>query len=85
MLEDKVLKVAHHGSKSSSSVEFLNAIRPSLALIGVGKNNNFGHPAEITLKRLRSLNCSVYRTDIVGEVCIRSDGVSFFKMGTVPF
>ena len=79
VLEAKVLKVAHHGSKTSSTAEFLSAVRPKLALIGVGKNNKFGHPAEITLERLRNLNCKAYRTDVVGEVGIRSNGVKIFR------
>ena len=85
VLEAKVLKVAHHGSKTSSSVEFLNVVKPKFALIGVGKNNNFGHPAEITLEKLRGVNCKVYRTDEAGEIEIRSNGMEIFEMGTVPF
>ena len=74
VLETKVLKVAHHGSKTSSTAEFLNAVKPKFALIGVGKNNNFGHPSELTLERLKMVNCRVCRTDEVGEVFIRSNG-----------
>ena len=74
VLETKVLKVAHHGAKTSSTAEFLNAVKPKFALIGVGKNNNFGHPSELTLEKLKMVNCRVYRTDEVGEVFIRSDG-----------
>lgn len=71
VLEANVLKVAHHGSKTSSSMDFLKAVNPKFALIGVGKNNNFGHPAEITLERLKNLECRVYRTDEMGEVCMK--------------
>lgn len=51
-LKSTILKVAHHGSKSSSIKEFLNAVKPKVALIGVGKNNKFGHPNLNVLKRL---------------------------------
>ena len=80
-----MLKVAHHGSKTSSSVEFLNVVKPKFALIGVGKNNNFGHPSEVTLEKLKGVNCKVYRTDEAGEIDIRSNGMEIFEMGTVPF
>lgn len=51
-LNSDILKVAHHGSKSSSSLEFLQNIMPSIAIIGVGENNNFGHPNRGVLQRL---------------------------------
>ena len=74
LLKSSCLKVAHHGSKTSSTAEFLNAVKPKFAVIGVGKNNNFGHPSEVTLKRLEMVNCRVYRTDEVGEIEIRTNG-----------
>ena len=52
ILKSTILKVAHHGSKSSSTEEFLNAVKPKIALIGVGKNNTFGHPNAEVLKRI---------------------------------
>lgn len=54
-LKATILKVAHHGSKSSSIEEFLNVVKPKVALIGVGKNNNFGHPNYDVLQRLERL------------------------------
>ena len=75
LLKSDCLKVAHHGSKTSSTLEFLKVVNPKLALIGVGKNNNFGHPADVTLKNLRSINCKIYRTDEMGEIDVRSNGV----------
>lgn len=65
-----VLKVAHHGSKSSSSEAFLDAADPAVAIISVGKNNIYGHPHEQTLERLRSRGIPVYRTDISGNIGI---------------
>ena len=55
ILESTVLKVAHHGSKSSSTEEFLDLVKPKIALIGVGKNNNYGHPNKDVLNRLNSI------------------------------
>lgn len=52
VLQSTILKVAHHGSKSSSTEEFLKAIKPKIALIGVGKNNTFGHPNAGVLERI---------------------------------
>lgn len=69
-----VIKVAHHGSKTSSTMDFLEAVKPEIALIGVGANNKFGHPSEETLKKLQNINCSIYRTDQYGEITIKTDG-----------
>lgn len=55
ILQSTILKVAHHGSKTSSTEQFLEAVKPSIALIGVGENNTFGHPNEVVLRRLRDL------------------------------
>ena len=63
-----ILKVAHHGSKYSSSDEFIAACSPSVAVISVGKNNFYGHPAPSTLERLESYGCAVFRTDEEGAV-----------------
>ena len=70
-LESNVLKVAHHGSKTSTSDELLEAVKPKIALIGVGENNTFGHPNNEVLKRLENINCKIYRTDKMGEIRIR--------------
>lgn len=55
MLEASILKVAHHGSKSSSTEEFINAVKPKIALIGVGEKNIFGHPNIGVLERLERM------------------------------
>ena len=70
ILNSAVLKVAHHGSKSSSTQKFLEMVNPKIALIGVGKNNNFGHPNDEVLERLTSLGTKIYRTDLNGEITI---------------
>ncbi len=69
-LKADILKVAHHGSKTSSREKFIKLVSPKIALIGVGENNKFGHPADITLERLEKENVKVYRTDQMGEVSI---------------
>lgn len=56
-LEADVLKVGHHGSKTSSTEQFIETVKPKIALIGVGENNKFGHPNEGVLERLKSLRC----------------------------
>lgn len=70
ILESTVLKVAHHGSKTSSMEKILNEIKPKIALIGVGENNDFGHPSEITIQNLNKIGCNIYRTDQCGEIII---------------
>ena len=69
-LKCDVLKVAHHGSKSSSSEAFLDAASPSIAVIQVGRNNFYDHPHEQTLKRLKERGIEVFRTDINGATGI---------------
>lgn len=71
-----ILKVAHHGSKYSSSLEFLKAIRPALAVIEVGKNS-YGHPTAEAMDRLKEVGAKVLRTDQDGEVVVETDGRSW--------
>lgn len=83
ILKCTVLKVAHHGSKSSSIQEFLNAVSPKIALIGVGKSNHFGHPNAEVLERLEQSKSNVFRTDEDGEIMIRMNkrgGIWLTKM-----
>lgn len=76
LLNADILKVAHHGSKTSSIKEFINTVSPKYAVIGVGKDNKFGHPSENTLKTLENRQVKIYRTDISGEIMIIIDGDS---------
>ena len=69
-----VLKVGHHGSKGSSSTEFLQALHPTDAVISCGTGNSYGHPHQGALERLQEVGCTIYRTDLDGTICIRSDG-----------
>lgn len=72
-IASNILKVPHHGSATSSSVEFLGAVKPDISIVSVG-NNNFGHPAQETVKRLEAHSGKVYRTDEAGAVTITTDG-----------
>ena len=67
----EILVVGHHGAKSSTSLELLAATQPEIAVISVGKNNNFGHPSSEVLERLALFGCQVYRTDIQGTITFR--------------
>lgn len=69
-LDCDILKVAHHGSKYSSTSEFIDACSPDIAVISVGANNFYGHPAPSTLERLENYGCSIFRTDIEGAVML---------------
>lgn len=66
-----VLKVAHHGSRTSSTAQFLEAVRPRFAVISAGIGNRFGHPSAEALSRLRTVGARVLRTDLDGEVLFR--------------
>lgn len=73
------LKVAHHGSDTSTTYPFLREVMPTYAIISVGNGNSYGHPAESTLSKLRDADVIVYRTDLNGTIICTSDGetVSF--------
>jgi competence protein ComEC len=70
----RILKVAHHGSRTSSSLEFLSEWRPQWALISAGRGNTFGHPTPDVLQRLDAIGARVLRTDLHGEITIQTDG-----------
>ncbi len=73
-LRAAVLKVAHHGSKTSSTPGFLAAVHPRLAIISVGAGNTYGHPSGETLANLTRAGAAVIRTDRAGTVVVRTDG-----------
>jgi len=73
-LSADVLKVGHHGSKSSTSQNFLNTVNPKYAVISVGKDNDYNHPKQAVMNRLKNSNIIVYRTDEVGDITLTSDG-----------
>ncbi|MFA6047565.1 MAG: ComEC/Rec2 family competence protein [Parcubacteria group bacterium] len=67
-LRARVLKVAHHGSKYATSDEFLDKVNPQEAVISVGKNNRYGHPAEDVISRLEAHKINIKRTDVSGDI-----------------
>jgi competence protein ComEC len=73
-LHADVLKVGHHGSAYSSTHAFIDAVHPKYAIISVGRNNLFGHPAPQTLETLKAAGAALYRTDENGAVTIETDG-----------
>ena len=62
-LKANILKAAHHGSKSSTIQEFVDLVKPQIALIGVGEKNTFGHPNSGVLLRLEKIGAQIFRTD----------------------
>ncbi len=76
-LKADVLQVGHHGSSTSSSYIFLNAVLPKMGVISCGVNNKYGHPHEETLSILRDAGVDVYRTDLMGTITIGSDGANY--------
>lgn len=81
-LQSTILKIAHHGSKTSSTEKFLDLVNPNYALIGVGKNNKFGHPNKNIIERLRKRSIDFYRTDQNGEIKIETNGKTCIKITT---
>ncbi len=73
-LKSDILKVPHHGSKSSSSVSFLMNVFPEASVISCGANNRFNHPSGYVLNRLEKINSNIFRTDKEGAVIFESDG-----------
>ena len=71
-----VLKVGHHGSSGSSCYQFLYEAEPKIAVISCGRDNDYGHPHEETLGRLKDAGVTVYRTDELGSIVIFSDGIT---------
>lgn len=77
-LDSDILKVGHHGSKTSSSEEFLGYISPEYAVISAGKDNKYGHPHQEILDRLQKFGVNILRTDELGAIKIITNGESVF-------
>ncbi len=73
-LKAKLIKIAHHGSKYATSENFVKRVQPEAAIISDGSWNRYGHPAQVTLDRLKAANAKVFRTDLQGEVTITTKG-----------
>ncbi|WP_253200400.1 ComEC/Rec2 family competence protein [Clostridium sp. CF012] len=69
-----VIKIGHHGSKTSTGQKFLEEVNPKYAVISCGKGNSYGHPQQSTMSLLKSKNIPVYRTDEAGTIVATSDG-----------
>ena len=74
ILDSDLLKVGHHGSKTSSTEEFLQAVSPRFAIISAGKKNRYGHPHQEVLDRLNAQGIKILRTDLDGDIKFLSDG-----------
>ena len=75
-----ILKVGHHGSKTSSSEEWLDAVNPQFAVISCGLDNDYGHPHKQLIKRLEKAEIEYYRTDLAGDIVFESDGKEFVML-----
>jgi competence protein ComEC len=78
-LHADVLKVAHHGSKTSSGEAFLRAVSPRVAVVEVGAKNSYGQPAADALGRIAAIGAKMFRTDLDGTVVITTDGKTAFR------
>lgn len=78
-LDCDLLKVGHHGSDSSSTEAFLRAVTPEMAVISCGTGNDYGHPKQEILSRLESMEVIFWRTDLLGDVVVVSDGKTLVK------
>jgi len=77
ILKSEILKVGHHGSATSTNLEFLDKVDPSIAVITVGKNH-FGHPSQKIIERLEDKNIQIFRTDEDGTIIIRTNGQEYW-------
>lgn len=75
-IDADVYKMGHHGSYTSSSKEFLSAVTPEICIISCGTDNDYGHPHDTALKRVKKYTNEIYRTDICGSIVVESDGVN---------
>ena len=72
-----VLKVGHHGSRTSTSPEFLKAVAPKEAFISCGQGNDYGHPHKVTVDKLNKAKIHIYRTDRDGTVTLTTTGKEY--------
>lgn len=77
-LKSDILKIGHHGSKNSSSLDFLKLVNPELAIISVSTNNKYGHPHKDTLDKLKELVIKYFRTDEHGRIEVITNGKNFW-------
>ena len=77
-IKSDLLKVSHHGSNDASSAQFLTKVKPSYAVISVGKDNEYHHPHQITLDKLEKINSKIFRTDLNGNIVAYSNGDNIY-------
>mgnify|MGYP000870738091 FL=1 len=77
----QILKVAHHGSGTSTTPAFLQAVSPENAIISLGADNTYNHPHGETLRHLEGAEINIWRTDLRGTIIVVSDGVSYRVLG----
>ncbi len=80
-----ILKVSHHGSRYASSVEFLNRVSPSVAVISSGSGNSYGHPHKEAVQRIEKSGAEILRCDIDGTVVLMSDGKEVYSSAGAQF
>ena len=78
-VDANILKIGHHGSKTSSTLSFLNSVSPTVGVIEVGAKNSYGLPSDVILSRLETLAIKYYRTDVDGTIKLSSNG-KYFKI-----
>jgi len=81
-LSSDVLRVGHHGSRTSTTQEFLSAVNPSIAVINVGRDNGHGHPHGVVMNRLQDAGIRIYRTDEHGHIVMVTDGTVISVRGS---
>jgi competence protein ComEC len=70
-IESDILKIPHHGSNTSSSLEFLEKVKPKISIISVGRDNTYGHPSKEVIERIKKIGSSIYRTDKNGAIILK--------------
>ncbi|MBP2078704.1 ComEC/Rec2 family competence protein [Oceanobacillus polygoni] len=79
-VESEIIKVGHHGSKTSSSLEFLQEVNPEVAILTYSKDNNYGHPVDRVIDNLYHVNALIYSTAALGDLVIQTDGEDYFVL-----
>jgi len=83
-VKSQILKIGHHGSKQSTSLAWLKRVSPQIAIISVGRNNSYGHPAVEVIKRLVDLGIVIKRTDQAGDISFISYGSDWQNFSPLP-
>lgn len=76
-VEAEVLKVGHHGSETSSSQTFINAVKPRVSVLSVGVDNSYGHPDSVVVDRLKAIGSNIYSTAVSGDVIVTTDSKTY--------